>query len=360
MISIKDNGAGMTSEEVNHAFEYFYQSHSSLHASKGSGIGLSLSKKLVQLMGGSISIESKEDVGTSILLKLPITRQAERVDTLQPQKQQNKGVTFSNGKISVPELNTSSEFEILIIEDNDSLRHILQTQLDTYNVITANNGQEGIDKAKQKVPDLVISDIMMPVKDGYQVCMELKEDLVTSHIPIILLTAKANHTSKIEGLKAKADAYINKPYDIDELELTIQNLIESRKLFHRQFQTLHKGAAPTALPDEDRFILEIREIVESHLKDRDFNIEKLCTLLSISRAQLYRKLKSLTGLSVSNYITLVRLQQAKEMLESRDANITEIAYEVGISSQSYFSTKFKEEFGVSPKQYRDSLVSGKV
>jgi AraC-like DNA-binding protein len=192
---------------------------------------------------------------------------------------------------------------------------------------------------------------MMPKKSGYEVLETLKLDRRTSHIPIILLTAKADQESKLVGLRAKADAYLYKPYDVEELKLVVKNFIESRAQMQELYKKFNKTSPSTDRPQEDQFILELRDLLIGNIKE-DFGIHDLCEHLKISRAQLHNKLKALTGLSTSNYILLIRLQKAKELLESTLLNMSEIAYEVGLKDPNYFSRKFKEEYGVSPSQWK--------
>jgi YesN/AraC family two-component response regulator len=283
---------------------------------------------------------------------LPISRKAEAV-SLAIETQSYTDII--NRPVIEDDLTKKDKTSILIIEDNDSLRHILALQLQQYNVYVAKDGEKGIEKAIECIPDIIISDVMMPKKSGYEVCEALKLDRRTSHIPIVLVTAKADQESKLEGLRAKADAYLYKPYDVEELKLVIKNFIESRVKMQALYKIFNKKSPSTDRPQEDQFILEFRKLLFHNIKE-DFGIQDLCQHLKISRAQLHNKLKALTGLSTSNYILLIRLQKASELLKSTSLNISEIAYEVGLKDANYFSRKFKKEFGMPPSEWRGKPI----
>ena len=234
-----------------------------------------------------------------------------------------------------------------------------------YRLAIANNGQKGIDKAIQLIPDLIITDVMMPEKDGFELCSFLKKHELCSHIPIIMLTAKADISSRIEGLETGADAYLSKPFNRKELLVRIRKLIELRlqlQEFHQietqtqtriQVQT-QKDISPPTLFRVDTFLLKVQEMLEKHLSDENFGIVKLCVLLNVSRTQLHRKLKALTGQSTSLYIRSVRLQKAKTLLEQSELNVSEVAYKVGFKRVNYFSTVFSETYGYAPSELKTS------
>jgi signal transduction histidine kinase/DNA-binding response OmpR family regulator len=349
-ISIQDTGLGISDADIQHVFDYFNKSDSVFQSKNSSGIGLNLTKKLVELCGGEISLNSQIEKGTTVEIKLPINRNDD-AETVYPEiKTSDKA--GQEGLIIIEETTTKKHKNtVLIIEDNEALRQILALQLQQYTVYDAKGGEEGIEKAIEIIPDIIISDVMMPKKSGYEVLETLKLDRRTSHIPIILLTAKADQESKLVGLRAKADAYLYKPYDVEELKLVVKNFIESRAQMQELYKKFNKTSPSTDRPQEDQFILELRDLLIGNIKE-DFGIHDLCEHLKISRAQLHNKLKALTGLSTSNYILLIRLQKAKELLESTLLNMSEIAYEVGLKDPNYFSRKFKEEYGVSPSQWK--------
>lgn len=252
----------------------------------------------------------------------------------------------------------SSLPQLLIIEDNPDVVAYLKTCLEgAYQLEIAYNGKTGIEKALNNIPDLIISDVMMPEKDGYEVCDTLKNDERTSHIPIILLTAKADSASKIAGLRRGADAYLPKPFDLEELLVRLEMLLERQKRMAVYFAKKSETGAEAEMPEpqeaydiEDVFISKVRQIIEANLADYDFAMPQLCQILSMSRSQLLRKMKALVGISPSDFIRLHRLQKAKTMLDTSDLTVSEVAYEVGYKDVSHFSRSFREMFGVSPSQ----------
>jgi YesN/AraC family two-component response regulator len=305
------------------------------------------------ILNGKLEISSQVDKGTLAILKLPIFRETERksLNLVLPDSKE----LISDNKASEDEFETEHSTTVLIVEDNDSLRNILYHQFKGYKVLMARNGKEGIEKAKLKIPNIIISDVMMPYKSGYELCEEVKTNMTTSHIPVVLLTAKADQESKIKGFKSKADAYIFKPYDLEELQLVVKNLLESRAKLHEVFKNLIKEPTSTNQPKEDQFILELKALINKNIKDENYGIKEICIDLKISRMQLHNKLKALTGLTTSNFIFLIRLNKAKELMENTALNINEICHEVGITNRNYFSKQFKNEFGVSPSAWRKRL-----
>jgi YesN/AraC family two-component response regulator len=224
-----------------------------------------------------------------------------------------------------------------------------------YKISLAHNGQEGIDAAFEHIPDLIVSDVMMPIKNGYELCNTLKTDQRTSHIPIVLLTAKADIDSKIEGLQRGADAYLAKPFDKKELRTRLEKLLELRTALQKRYQVDAEEVPVEAAVEveiEDEFIQMIKAAVFENLDDIDFGIPELCRAIGMSRTQLHRKTKALTGRSTSSFIRSIRLGKAKELLNTSNLNISQIAYEVGFKDPKYFSRTFAEEFGISPNQMR--------
>jgi signal transduction histidine kinase/DNA-binding response OmpR family regulator len=351
-IDIIDNGEGISNKELQKVFELFYQTENELFTkTKGSGIGLYYAKTLIDMMKGEIAIKNNEKQGTTVSITLPITNNAERsvkeIPSILTEAKTRKTIDSSNKK---------DAYNILIIEDNPSVRALLDMQLSSaYNLSFAHDGDQGIKTAFKIIPDIIISDIMMPGKDGYEVCSILKQDQRTSHIPIILLTARVDQPSKLKGLEVEADAYVKKPYDINELHLQIHNLINNRRRLQNIYQHFDKNTAPTQHPKEDEFILKFREVILNNIENENFKIDDVCEKLKISRSGLHGKIKALTGLSAANYINKIRTQRAKVLIETEDKNISEIAYMVGITNLPYFSTLYKKEFGESPKAYKDHL-----
>lgn len=347
-IKVKDTGVGLSDVEKNKVFELFYQSKGNLFTNeKGSGIGLYYTKKLVEAMQGIITLHSDND-GSTFEIKLPITNKAEmyRIDN---DVTINQNRSISQNELSSHKLNSE---KLLIVDNNASIRDLLKQQLSSYHLVFANDGLSGLEKAKGELPDLIISDIMMPVMDGYELCRTIKSDINTSHIPVMLLTAKTDQDSKLKGLQAEADVYLKKPFDYDELILQIKNLVENRKKLRNIYRNFNDSFEQTSLPTEDAFIQKFRESVLMNAKNSDLNINMVCKNLGISRTGLHTKIKALTGLSTTNYINLIKIQEAKNIIENSNKNISEISYELGFGSISYFSRLFKKEYGISPSERR--------
>ncbi|HRK81357.1 MAG TPA: hybrid sensor histidine kinase/response regulator transcription factor [Saprospiraceae bacterium] len=356
-IEVSDTGVGIAEEQLPLVFERFFQSDatSRLHAS-GSGIGLALTKELTQLHGGHIGVDSRPGQGSVFFIELPVRsftaeeaaseKPVSAVETLLPPSLPTESGT--------PELN--AENTLLLVEDNPDMRVFIRDILaDKFRVIEAADGQEGLEKALEHIPDLIVSDVMMPRMDGLELCDALKNDERSSHIPIVLLTAKADLDSRIAGLRRGADDYLAKPFHREELLLRAGNLLLQRQRLRERYASLEP--LPAAVPDpgieiEDAFLLKIRHLAEPRLTDADFDIDQLAKLAGMSRSQMFRKIKALTGKSPSVFIRDIRLQRAQELLRTTTKNVTEIAYEVGFSTPAYFSDAFVEAFGVRPSQFK--------
>ncbi len=353
-ILVKDNGIGISPEQIPYIFDRFHQANPT-HSNQGTGIGLALVKELISIMGASISVESELDKGTTFFLLFPIQNNAALVS--QTKGYEFKPITRKEDFVTEEASFLNNEFPILlIIEDNADVTYYLQTCLqDQYQILTSNNGKKGIEKAFETLPDIIISDVMMPVMDGFEVCNSLKKDERTSHIPIILLTAKATPEDKLVGLTHGADAYLIKPFEKEELIIRLNKLLEIRKTLQKKYSsTLISSQAHNTVPEnkEDSFIEKTEKIILSHLDDESFSIHDLARELHLSRSQVYRKIKALTGMSAAIYIRHIRLQKAKELLGSSELSIAEIAYRVGFKTPVYFSQAFKETFGESPNATR--------
>lgn len=376
-IKIKDTGIGIPEHLIPHIFDRFYQAdNSSTRRGEGSGIGLALVKELVEILDGDITVESAEGKGTQFTIKLPI-RKAKHKSTPTFQKLDKEQAEARLPEFAVPVLeNETATYDskrqsdkddskpiILLVEDNRDVRTYIESILkDEYQIQIADNGALGIEKAIQVVPDIIISDVMMPIKDGYAVCDTLKRDVRTSHIPIILLTAKATQEDKIEGLQYGADAYLTKPFDKDELRIRLQKLVEANQKRQAYYASTHLDTSQSIGTDEpslikskteDDFIARLTTIVEQHVSDNQFGVPELNKAIGMSKTQGYRKLKALTDKAPSQFIRSIRLQKALQLLQNSELNISEIAYEVGFSDPNYFSRTFQEEFGKSPRHYRN-------
>ena len=351
---VKDNGIGISPEQLPYVFDRFHQANPT-HANKGTGIGLAIVKELVTILNGTIEVESELSKGTSVVLHFPIQNNAPlatRVDGKHVKELVHQA-NFSDGEAIV----ANDELPILlIIEDNNDVVYYLKTCLEAdYQITTSRNGMDGVEKALQDLPDIIISDVMMPEMDGFEVCKRLKEDERSSHIPIILLTAKATSKDRILGLTYGADAYLTKPFEKAELLVRLNKLLEIRKTLQIKYRSALISAMSQKIGNEtreDSFVQKIEKIVLSNLDNEDFSIHELARELHLSRSQVYRKIKALTGMSVVIYIRHIRLQKAKELLDSSDFSISEIAYKVGFKTPMYFSQIFKETFGNSPSSTR--------
>ncbi len=380
-ISVRDTGIGIPEEKQKFIFDRFYQVDNDPNDSPkeknqgknyqyrgpggGTGIGLALTKELVTLMGGQIDLTSSPGKGTTFSLLVPISRQA-------PLAESEDFLSEIPNQIAVPQVEISpkmlveeenvpidngQQLSLLVIEDSPDVRHYLVSLLEKkYHLTLAKDGQEGIDLAFEKIPDLIISDVMMPYKNGFEVCETLKNDQRTSHIPIVLLTAKASVESRIIGLKRGADAYLAKPFNQEELFIRLEKLHQLRQQLQARYSTL--GASPNATKEvqvltqlEDEFMQTLRESIEANLDNEEFAVPELCRAIGMSRSQLHRKVKALTNRSTTHYIRSIRLHKAKELLQQGDLNVTQVAYEVGFQNRTYFSRAFNEEFGTSPKDF---------
>lgn len=350
-IKVKDTGIGIAADQLPYIFDRFHQSHNQKTA-MGTGIGLTLVKELVNLMEGRIIVKSELKRGTTFTLTFPVQNK-------MPLNTSNKTYSFQQPitvQAPTPSLLKNGNLELpmlLIIEDNIDVIYYLQNCLETdYQIITAMNGKEGLNKAFETVPDIIISDVMMPEMDGFEVCQQLKKDERTNHIPIILLTAKATQADKLEGLSYGADAYLLKPFEKKELLLRLQKLRELRLLlqikYSQQLISAEIGDSKKITP-VDSFMRKVEGLILENLIDKDFSSEQLSKFLFLSRSQTHRKIKAITGMSTAIYIRHIRLQKAKQLLIThQEMTISEVAYQVGFKTPVYFSQAYKEVFGESP------------
>ena len=366
-IKIRDTGIGIPKEEVPKLFDRFYQVDSSFTKDyEGTGIGLAMTKELVELHHGNISVESEKGRWTEFTLKFPLGRNHLKDEEILPDEKTGKSKEliseeeyyFSESikKETGNEIDTDSLKEektiILVVEDNYDMREYIKESLgEDYLVEEAVNGEQGIRKAEKIIPDLIISDMMMPKMDGNEMTKILKHDEKTSHIPIIILTAKSEQENKLEGLETGADDYLTKPFDIRELQVRIKNLISIRKKLQEKYSKnnyIGKQDKKKLSSLDEKFMNKVMEVVENHLGEEDFSIEEFDKELGMGRVQIYRKLKALTGKSPSRYIRTIRLIKARKMIIEKQGNISEIAYSVGFTAPQYFTKCFREEFGYSP------------
>ncbi|MBP8239910.1 MAG: response regulator, partial [Saprospiraceae bacterium] len=351
-ITVSDTGIGISEKDQLRIFDRFYQAgNAAAQQVKGSGIGLALSKELAELLGGRLSVQSRPGQGAVFTLFLPDKNAPASHELIQK-------VQHSEVAASAP-LRHADDFDkpiALLVEDNAELRAFVQECIgDRWQVVEASNGAEGIEKARLLIPDIVISDVMMPLKNGFEVCEVLKNDELTAHIPIILLTAKSAIDAKITGLRTGADDYLTKPFNTEELLARMENLIEQRRRLRRKYVQEHSAVEPIVIsdhftePDRD-FMQRFMILVEQHLSDESMSVEDLARQMLLSRVQLHRKLKALTDQNVSDFVRDYRLDRAMAMLRNKEGLVYEVAYKVGFGSEKYFSRAFKDKFGVPPSQ----------
>lgn len=361
VLSVSDTGKGIEAEALPHLFDRFFQARGAVG---GTGIGLSLVKAYVDLHHGDIRVESNEGEGTRFFISLPAAqpgydpakdREARPVaerelvdDSYVPED--------INAKEAADRITNAEDFDadrplVLIIDDNNGMRAYLRSILkDRYNVSEAADGRQGLEKARREVPKLIVCDVMMPVMDGLEFTRQLKEDIATSHIPVVLLTARSLPEQREKGYETGADSYLTKPFSGQVLLSRIDNLLRSRTLLRSLFSgDKAEAAEEERLCSQDKtFVTRLREIIQQHLADSDFSVERLGEEIGLSRVQVYRKVKVLTGKTPVELLRKARLMKARTMVTTTDRSIAEIAYATGFTSPSYFNKCFKDEFGVSP------------
>ncbi len=371
IVRISDTGPGIEAERLSLIFERFYTvDQSYTKKQRGTGIGLALAKEFLDLHHGEITAESTVGKGTTFIVSLPLGKahlnDEEIVDYMSPDEMVAVDIAEIAPDVAEDEpIETSSPIAdkdaptLLIVEDNADMRNYIHNHLSNlYQISEAEDGREGLEKALAMMPDLIISDVMMPRMDGYQLCDALKKDARTSHVPVILLTAKSSSGSKIEGLELGADDYLVKPFVAKELLARVKNLIEQRQLLRQRFSKEIIQVAPseiTVTPVDERFLKKAIEIVEERMADEEFSVELLSREIGMSRMQLHRKLKALTDQSPSMFIRTLRLKRAAQLLQQHSGNISEVAYDVGFNNLSYFAKAFREQFGMLPKEYEKKM-----
>jgi signal transduction histidine kinase/ligand-binding sensor domain-containing protein/AraC-like DNA-binding protein len=373
-VSVIDNGIGIPREQLSKIFDRFYQVDNRLSKEyEGTGIGLSLTKELVELHKGKISIESREGQGSVFTVFLPAGSEnflpeefdhniGDQSDKTKTEPEIDEPVVLqsvTNPSVKNGYHNEKDKPVLLIIEDNVDVRQYIKEILSgSYTVLEAPNGEEGLSISFCEIPDLIISDIMMPGLDGIQVSQKLKSDSRTSHIPLILLTAKTSLSDKLEGLETGADDYIMKPFEASELKARIKNLLEQRKRLHEHFKKfgLLEIEEKKLLSIDQKFLQKAVDIINENIADPDFNVESFTKKMAVSRSLLYKKLVSLTGDSPVELIKRIRLNKAASLVENNSGNITEISFAVGFSNPSYFTECFKNQFGIPPTLYHKNTA----
>ncbi len=362
-IIIKDSGTGIPDNRLDTIFERFYQvGDANARRQEGTGIGLALTRELVELHHGRITVASESGKGSEFIVTLCVAKASFSANEIS-EKEASEPETFPlhtgpdvvkmEGKIKKKASIDSDIPIILVVDDHDEVRNYISGHLaGIYTVLEATNGRDGLNIATETIPDMVISDVMMPELNGYQLCEALKLNEKTSHIPVILLTAKAGEKDKLSGLENGADDYLTKPFNSKELHIRVRNLITSRRKLQKRFQ--REGML---IPRQDKipsveevFLLRLMDVLEDNLGDENFSVESLSASMAMGRRQLHRKIKALTGVSPSDFIRTVRLQRAKQFLEAKSGTVSEIAFRTGFGSLSYFTTVFKRQFGLLPSE----------
>jgi DNA-binding response OmpR family regulator len=401
ILKIKDTGIGIAEADLPHIFDRFYQVNSShTRQGEGTGIGLALTCELAKLMEGTIKVKSYMGKGAEFEVALPIRNISDfeepsreipfmetKIGIEDPVLNADNALSYLTPELQLNHNNGQDRPLVLIADDNEDVRTYIASCLKKeYAIEIAKNGQECEELAFKMTPDLIVLDVMMPYKDGFEVCSTLKTDERTSHIPIIMLTAKADMESKLEGLEQGADAYLTKPFHKKELLLRVKNLLELRQLLQQYYRSsieigfleedtptvvsaienqrkisVFKGRQirvqdeniPLKNNLDNSFVLKVSKAIEAHLDDAEFDVEQLCGIIALSNSQVHRKLSALTGLSATYFIRYVRLSKAKELLLHSGFKISAIASDCGFNDPAYFSRVFKKEFGSTPQQWRD-------
>jgi signal transduction histidine kinase/ligand-binding sensor domain-containing protein/AraC-like DNA-binding protein len=357
-ITVSDTGPGISAEHLPHIFDRFYRVDET-HTTEGTGIGLALTKELADLHHGTITAESTPGKGSVFTVSFPIEQSAyaSHEITESPtriERHEHPEATGSSEEPRPVPAPADGKPIVLIVEDNADLRVYIREYLEAdYAVQEAGTGKEGYDRATEIVPDIVISDVMMPEMDGKELCRALKQDVRTSHIPVILLTARAGIDNKIEGLEIGADDYVTKPFDSRELMARVRNLIEQRRQLRKRFSAgvVLKPGEVAVTSIDDALLKKVMEIVEKNMGDENFGVDDLARETFLSRRHLYRKLEALTNLAPAEFIQYIRLQRAHELLRKNAGSIAEVAYQVGFASPSHFSARFHERFGMTPSEF---------
>jgi signal transduction histidine kinase/ligand-binding sensor domain-containing protein/AraC-like DNA-binding protein len=371
-ISIFNSGVGIPTDQLDKIFDRFYQADESYAKdSEGSGIGLALTKELVEAHHGEIRVESELNKSTTFTVWLPIEKEHFKseeivegdVDVVGKQRsplpmslvgEKREIETIESTPIEPPVDIDKSAPLLLIVEDNPDVTSYISGFLEKdYRIFSAENGEEGLKKALDKFPDLIISDVMMPVMDGFELCRKLKSDERTSHIPVILLTAKADMDSKVEGLEFGADDYVTKPFDAKELDARAKNLIDQRRILREKFSRMIevKPGEIAASSMDEQFFRRLLDVFEDHVAQSDFGTEDFAREVGMSRSNLHLKLKALTNQSTHEFLRTMRLKRAAQLLKKSAGNVTEIAYAVGFTNPSHFSKIFRQQFGQTPSEF---------
>lgn len=353
-LTIEDNGTGMTEEQQTHVFEWFYQGTTA--GTSGSGIGLALAKELIQLHNGTISVRSRINQGSTFEISLPTTKPILGEGSLLPSMLPDPLDWLTETSAETIADGNAEAATILVIEDNTELLAFLKRKLKpSYQVSEASDGTAGLQMAFDTLPDVIVSDVTLPGMQGIQVVETLKRDWRTSHIPIILLTARTAQEHQLEGVQSGADLYLTKPFDPAFLLESIKTLLRNRQLVRDHFrrELSIDTAVPIAQTRDRKFIQDLTALIEKHMTRSDLSVEELAREMGLSRVQLYRKVKALLDCGVTDFIQNLRLTHARELLATKPMSIADVAYQVGFSSPTYFSTAFKAKYNMSPSEFKN-------
>ena len=356
-ISVSDQGEGLQEADMDKVFIRFYQGDNEIG---GSGIGLSYAKMLVELHKGNIGAENNEEGGATFFFELPLAVKPGDV-VCQPKPYINELITLETEHDTVTlEANklSTQQYSLLLVDDNHNLTDFFAKELkDIFKVIyIAHDGQEALEIAKKEIPDIIVSDVMMPIMNGYDLCKSVKENLSISHIPVILLTARNDEQSRLYGYKIGADAYLGKPFEIDTLIKIVQNRLYNREQMKEHYQ--HVGGLPQPLEStfsqaDETFLLKFNKIITENLSNPELDIPFICREIGMSKTSLYNKLKAITDMGANDYINKFRLEQAIILIRTTDLTFTEISDRIGFTTLRYFSTAFKQYTGMTPTQYKN-------
>jgi DNA-binding response OmpR family regulator len=368
-IEVRDTGLGIHQQHLDRIFDRFFQVDNSVTREfEGTGIGLSLAKDLVELHYGTIEVKSTPAQGSCFIVKLPLGKDhllPGEIVQLEDAREAVEELRMSRSDADAKTIDSISQankfaIKILVVEDNADLRAFMHRNLSRkFQTLLATDGQEGIDLATAEIPDIIISDLMMQKIDGLKLCELIKSQEVTSHIPVILLTARTDQNSKLDGLAKGADDYIGKPFDIDELVVRIENLVANRRRLQQKYSKDILLSSPEIKFEsiDEVFLKKILTFIDSNLDQPSLTVETLADECCISQVQLYRKVKALTGHGPNELIRNIRLERAANMIKYNAGSIAEIAYQCGFSNLSYFSKCFKEKYQKSPTEFRVQSVS---
>ena len=367
IITVSDTGIGIPLDQQSKIFERFHQV-SEAHKEVGTGIGLSLVKELVALMGGTITVSSEVGKGSEFTVSMPIELAAGfKLQATSPEdltfetepSHIDRTASSLQPAASSPDEDITVKPHVLVVEDNSDLRAFIIDSLGPeFHFLQAENGKIGLDIATHEIPDLIISDVMMPEMDGMEMTQKVKTDIRTSHIPLILLTAKSTEESKLSGLQSGADDYLTKPFNRQELLLKVRNGVARQQKLREKLRAelMSEGPRVEVMSADEQFLNNVKEKILERLSDEQLSVESLAEDIGMSRVQLYRKVSGLTGIAVNELIRKLRLQRAAQLLQQSWGPVSQVAYEVGFSNLSYFSKVFKEEFGVLPSEYQSEKL----